>query len=44
MAILWEDTLINKDSYYHNLLRDLSATLENTVIKMHLLKEEERWL
>ncbi len=28
MAILWEDEAINKSSYYHNLLRDLSSTLE----------------
>ncbi len=28
MAILWEDESINKSSYYHNLLRDLSETLE----------------
>lgn len=30
MAILWEDDSINKKSYYHNLLRDLSDTLEKS--------------
>ncbi len=28
MSLLWEDDSINKSSYYHNLLRDLSISLE----------------
>ncbi len=36
MAILWEDESISKASYFHNLLRDLSLTLEKSGHK-HIL-------